>query len=697
MNKIKLHNVSKKYIINRDKEFYAVKNISLIFEEAGFVSIVGKSGSGKSTIMNLIGCIDTPTSGEIYVDDRLIETFRKKAKEQYFKSKVGMLFQSYNLIEDETVLFNVMLPLLINGEKMSNASKQARDLLQEVQISEKLFNNRVASLSGGEKQRVALARTLINSPEVILCDEPTGALDIKTSKQVMDILKKYAEKHLVIMVSHNLQLVNEYSDRIIEISQGKIKSDRYINKNKYTLSNKRKKIGCSRSWINILSLSNFKKRFKRNLFSFICFSISLTSSLLALGFINGKDKAIDKACLKEFDYGVGTIAKEEKISSSSFLSLTRSVRPDFEELQNKEKLSDNFIICPNFDYFLPAKINISYDSLNIDGLSYNPIYSFMEEHVNKALLTVGQFPSLDNLSESVINRSAYELLKEKMGKDPLNERLDITYHQLINFVDEDGTNIVDDFYFNKAVKIVGVVDELNYLNIPKIYYSYLAFENFTIDYPLGNISQYFNEQINLYSKVLYDEGFSVFTSYSYRLFPKNINILSKIADISFDEGLVFTSSSLLIRESLINFMEVAKYGLILFLSITIIGTILILGIMSYTSYSDDHKSSAILTCLGAKRKEISDIYLAENTLINLSSTIFSFLLSCGLSFLLNAIISSFIEIENVIVIPFSSLMGVPLFLIIAVLILVLLITLLVTNVPILFSKKINLKEELQSL
>ena len=231
MYKIKLQNVSRKYTVGKNKEFYAVRNVSLIFDDTGITTISGKSGSGKSTIINMIGGIDNPTDGQIYIDGVDITKMPKGKWCKFYKNKIAILFQNYNLLSNETVLFNVAISLMINGMKRTQAENRAKMLLDYVGLKEELFKKKASLLSGGEQQRVALARTLANEPDIILCDEPTGALDSKNSFKVMDILKEYSKNHLIILVSHNPQLVDKYSDRIITIADGRIKSDKSIKKN----------------------------------------------------------------------------------------------------------------------------------------------------------------------------------------------------------------------------------------------------------------------------------------------------------------------------------------------------------------------------------------------------------------------------------------------------------------------------------
>ena len=222
MSLLRIVNLTKKYKLENGKEKIVLDTISLTFPNRGLVSIVGKSGSGKSTLINLISLLDEPTNGCIYFNHSNIFKWNQKEKEKYRNNDIGIVFQHYHLLENETVLFNVMLPALIRREKTKNAAIAAKNLLKSIYFKENLHESKCKDLSGGEKERVAILRALINNPQIILADEPTGALDSKNSKIVMDLLKDISQERLVIIASHNKEIVNKYSDQIIHIKDGKI-------------------------------------------------------------------------------------------------------------------------------------------------------------------------------------------------------------------------------------------------------------------------------------------------------------------------------------------------------------------------------------------------------------------------------------------------------------------------------------------
>lgn len=693
-----IKDLTRKYQIGKDKVFVALRPSNLSFDSTGLVAIVGKSGSGKSTLINLLAKIDKPSEGEIYLNGRSYSSMKKRDDYTFYNSEAGIVFQQYNLLEDYTVLDNVMLPMLIGGKSTNSSRRDATNLLKEVGIKEHLINQYPSNLSGGEKQRVAIARALSNSPKIMLCDEPTGALDSSNSIMVMELLKSISKTTLVIVVSHNLQLVNRYADRIIEISDGKIIDDQIIDRTKNEGQIKRTKKKSGTGWIWKIALKNYKKRIKRNLLSSLAFTITLSMLYLVFGFVTNKDNAIKQECYKQLDFGSGTISQEVKTSSGGLLSLTKSYRPELNRLLTDTKISKKYEICPNFSAILPQNIQISYDNEVIDDLNLTPVYSFDNTHVDVDLLIKGRLPNRDSLEQIVVNETALSLIRKKIKKDPLGESLLFNHEVPVSFVDEDGEYITDTFVFYQTATIVGVVGEIHYLPSPKVFYSYSALIELMMENTLSNLSTYNNQTITWYDRVLDADNFSSLSGYSYYLFLKNFKDRETVFETNtFDSDLSFTSQSILLTNSLINFLDVAEYGTILFLIITFIGAILILSIMSFTNFSEDHKNSAILSSIGASNDEIQEIYLLESLINGVLSFGVSIVSSILLSKIINLVIKGLIGIDNLISIPFMSFMGIKFLFPFLILLGILVVVLISTLLPISFSKKKTIKGELQSL
>lgn len=210
----------------KSEEVWALNKVNLYFREKGMVFITGKSGSGKTTMLNIIGGLDTFDSGDMFVKGKSMKTFKQNDFDNYRNTFIGFVFQEYNLLEEMTIEKNISLAMELKGEKPD--VNKINDILSKVDLSG--LNNRYPQeLSGGQKQRVAIARALIKNPNIILTDEPTGALDTQSGIQVMDLLKKLSKEKLVIIVSHNLELAKAYADRVIEMKDGKVENDYEIS------------------------------------------------------------------------------------------------------------------------------------------------------------------------------------------------------------------------------------------------------------------------------------------------------------------------------------------------------------------------------------------------------------------------------------------------------------------------------------
>jgi len=220
---LQLKNITKNYL-SGDNEVQALKGIDIEFRENEFVSILGQSGCGKTTLLNIIGGLDRYTSGDLIINGKSTKEFKDKDWDTYRNHSVGFVFQSYNLIPHQTVLANVELALTISGVGKAERKKKAIEALQKVGLGDQL-NKKPNQMSGGQMQRVAIARALVNDPDILLADEPTGALDSKTSVQVMEILKEISKDRLIIMVTHNPELAKKYSSRIVKLLDGKIIDD----------------------------------------------------------------------------------------------------------------------------------------------------------------------------------------------------------------------------------------------------------------------------------------------------------------------------------------------------------------------------------------------------------------------------------------------------------------------------------------
>lgn len=291
---LKLENITKIYEGKNFKQI-ALNDVTLAFRNNEFVSILGPSGSGKTTLLNIIGGLDKYTYGNLIIDGVSTRKYKERDWNNYRSKKVGFIFQSYNLINHQTVLSNVLLSLNIAGKPKKESIKLAKKVLKDVGL-ENYIKKKPKELSGGQMQRVAIARALVTNPDIILCDEPTGALDSQTSIQIMELLKKISKEKLVIMVTHNVTLANKYSDRVIALNDGVITYDTspYEVEN-YSL----KKIKSKRKTMNqftslSLSFNNLLTKKSRTLLTSFAGSIGIIGIALVLSLSKGTQKYINK-------------------------------------------------------------------------------------------------------------------------------------------------------------------------------------------------------------------------------------------------------------------------------------------------------------------------------------------------------------------------------------------------------------------
>ena len=273
----------------------ALKGIDIKFRKSEFVSILGQSGCGKTTLLNIIGGLDRYTSGDLVINGKSTKEFKDKDWDAYRNYSIGFVFQSYNLIPHQSVLSNVELALTLSGVSKNERRNRAIKALEDVGLKEQI-NKKPNELSGGQMQRVAIARALVNNPDIILADEPTGALDTKTSVQIMEILKKISKDKLIIMVTHNPELAEKYSSRIIKVLDGTVTDDSnpYDGKAEEKLSAKDGKTSMSFLTALTLSLNNLMTKKGRTLLTSFAGSIGIIGIALILSLSNGVQNYITK-------------------------------------------------------------------------------------------------------------------------------------------------------------------------------------------------------------------------------------------------------------------------------------------------------------------------------------------------------------------------------------------------------------------
>ncbi len=373
---LELKNIKKSYKTG-DFVQYALKGVDLKFRTNEFVAILGPSGSGKTTLLNIIGGLDHYDSGDLIINNKSTKKFKDNNWDSYRNNCIGFIFQSYNLIGHISILENVEMSTILSGYPRKKRRKKALEALEKVGLKDHV-HKRPNQLSGGQMQRVAIARSLVNDPDIILADEPTGALDTKTSKQIMDLIKEIAKDKLVIMVTHNPELAKEYATRIIEFKDGEVISDSNEvtddTKEKDKFKIKKTKMSYQ-SAIN-LSFNNLKTKKGRTFITSFASSIGIIGIALILSLSNGFKIKIDEFEHKTLSQAPIMIT-EQGIDSSTFEINDEkklkeyTTKEEIYPLENIEnKTHKNILTNEYIDYI--EKI----DSNLIGGISYTKITNF---------------------------------------------------------------------------------------------------------------------------------------------------------------------------------------------------------------------------------------------------------------------------------------------------------------------------------
>lgn len=423
----------------------ALNDVSIQFRQNEFVAILGPSGSGKTTLLNVLGGLDHYDSGDLIINGKSTKNFKAADWDAYRNNSVGFIFQSYNLIGHISIQDNVEMALTLSNVKKKERRKRAREALKSVGLLEHA-HKRPNQLSGGQMQRVAIARSLVNNPDIILADEPTGALDSNTSKQIMDLIQKIASDKLVIMVTHNQDLAYQYATRVIEVKDGKVVSDSnpLTKEEQEEEQYKLKKTKMSFMEALYLSFNNIMTKKGRTLITAFASSIGIIGIALILSLSNGFDLQIDK-----FERGI--------LSAMPIMISKQSMDLDEESLvqltgEEQEKYPDKQTVIPK-DNALESLV-----------------------HQNK--INDGYIDYIENISSDLVygvsytKMTALNVLTEHDGKVSVADTQDISFSALPKSLDENTPNAAMEAYYDilagtlpqKKEDIVLIVDASNRVN-----------------------------------------------------------------------------------------------------------------------------------------------------------------------------------------------------------------------------------------
>ena len=468
---LKLNNIKKNYETGNES-VKALKGISIEFRENEFVSILGPSGCGKTTLLNIIGGLDHYTSGDLIIDGISTKKYKDRDWDTYRNHRIGFVFQNYNLITHQSVLSNVELALTLSGVDKQTRRKKAIEVLEKVGLKDQM-HKRPNQMSGGQMQRVAIARALVNDPDILLADEPTGALDTKTSVQIMEILKEISKDRLIIMVTHNPELAKKYSTRIINLLDGEVTSDSkpYSSKKEEKekiKEEKRKAKKTSMSFLTAmnLSLNNLMTKKGRTILTAFAGSIGIIGIALILSISNGVQQYINNV-EEETLTSYPLTVQEETVEISDLIT---TLQPDADkEVHEDGKIYSNDVMSEmmatmsakvqsnNLEAF---KSYIESDETNIKdytsaiSYSYNLNLQIYKDDTDE-IVQVNPNTVLDELGMSMGEmQSAFvstDVFSEMFDSEEMNKQMydlvagswPTTYNEVVLVVDEN--NEISDF------------------------------------------------------------------------------------------------------------------------------------------------------------------------------------------------------------------------------------------------------------
>ena len=471
---LELKKISKIYETEEFKQ-KALDSVSINFRKNEFASILGPSGSGKTTLLNIIGGLDQYTSGDLIINDTSTKEYKDRDWDSYRNHRVGFVFQSYNLIPHQTVLANVELALTISGISKTERRKRAKNALKRVGLQDHI-NKKPNQLSGGQMQRVAIARAIVNDPDILLADEPTGALDTKTSVQIMELIKEIAKDKLVIMVTHNPELAKEYSTRIIELKDGKVMSDSdpYDGKQEEKEETEVKKNKTKKTSMNLktalsLSLNNLMTKKGRTILTAFAGSIGIIGIALILSLSSGVSDYIARVQEEALTSYPLTI-QESSIDITSAITEKQEELMKGEKNQKKNKIYSNDTITDTLslisskassnnlekfkDFLENGKSNIKdyttaigYEyNLNLQLFKSDTSDGVVQVNPNTVLESIGMTSSTGN-TNFVMSDVFTEMFENKEMNDKMYQvvsgRMPESYNEVVLLVDDN--NRISDY------------------------------------------------------------------------------------------------------------------------------------------------------------------------------------------------------------------------------------------------------------
>ncbi len=612
MDIVRLEELKKAYPIGKEK-FLALKGINLSFNKGELVSVIGESGSGKSTLMNLIGGLDTDYEGKIYINDRLITNYSPSQLDNYRKKTIGFVFQSFHLISHLTVLENVTLALTLASVEDKTKIEKATKILEEVGLGSQL-HKKPNQLSGGQKQRVAIARALINDPDIILADEPTGALDSETTEQILEIIREIAKNRVVIMVTHSMHVAS-ISDRVIEMKDGLVINDHYQSQPK--IESKIDDLGKIKSNKSLsffgavkLALRNMQAKLARNVLVAIGASIGISSVILMLSIGNG----------------IITYMNDTMASTSN---------PYLVQVNN---------------------VNSSYDDMNAEMVPpLNDTPPFTQAQIDElcALEGVETCDKGVNITTLKANSITYEGQKADLSMlYTTNSTISEEFILSGSLPSENEVMVSENFLETYDTDLVGKTITLNiFVNDQVVSKDYRVSGIYTFGAQMGEMPI---AQMGLVY-IPYNTLSEMYSEAGTTLEPTTLYIQAESVEYADDirvtiEEMGYAGSAMeFMAETFVEMISLVSFVLAGIAAISLIVSAIMILVVLYISVVERTQEIGVIKAIGGRRKDIRHIFVSEAFLIGLFSGLVAILTSIGTAFIANQISMKFVQTNIVII------------------------------------------------
>lgn len=666
---LKLENINKSY--NNE---LILKNINLYFENTGFISILGPSGSGKTTLLNIISGLIKPDSGTIQYNNLLLNKFNRKSWDSFRTYNLSYIFQDYKLLEDITVIDNIKI--------VTNNNNKIKQLLAKLEIN-KIQKQKVNKLSGGEKQRVAIARALVNDPDILLADEPTGALDTINSVKIMNILKEISKNKLVIIVTHNIELAKKYSDKIIYIKDGTTEHNDYIKEFTDIKTTILKKNKSSIKSIIKLALNGLKSKKKRTILTSLASSIGIITMALVLLISNGFNKDLknyEETTLSKIPITISNGIYEKKSNSEKLKDNQINIKKKDEYLHENNidnnylnyinKLNNNYYISYKYDINLPLLTN-KYKYIDI---SYFNMIPYKDNDYIKENYNIIYGRNINNYNEVLLAIDEKNMVEEDLLMT-FGINTDIEYNKLINtkikiipndiyYKEENNYFIVNNdlqYQYSNGIEltIVGIVKEKEPIkNISTILYNKELIDKYlTINENSKIVKKYLNtDNVIIPSNTTKDKILSYLgyktIPYEIEIYANNIydkeNLIKYLDNYNKEEDkIIYIDITKDMLELLKNIINIITIVLVTFSLISLIVSSIMISIITNMRVLERTKDIGILRSIGKSRKTISRLFNIENILIGIISSIISSLIVYILVNPINILLNKLLDMGNI--------------------------------------------------